>query len=58
MIHSNSIFDNINFNGGQLSSDGGSILLSQFLKQIHLDSILKDISFWDFRTLPVYDVLL
>lgn len=54
MIHSNSIFDNINFNGGQLSSDGGSILLSQFLKQIHLDSILKDISFWDFRTLPVY----
>ena len=32
MIQTNSLFDKINFNGGNLSSDGGSILLSQFLK--------------------------
>ena len=34
MIQTNSLFDKINFNGGNLSSDGGSILLSQFLKKI------------------------
>ena len=39
MIQTNSIFDKINFNGGNLSSDGGSILLSQFLEKINLKKL-------------------
>lgn len=54
MIHSNSNFDNINFNGGNLSSDGGHILISQFLKQMGLKSLLKSIPFCDSRRFPVY----
>lgn len=54
MIHSNSNFDNINFNGGNLSSDGGHILIHQFLKQIGLKSLLKGIPFCDSRRFPVY----
>ena len=34
MIQTNSIFDKINFSGGNLSSDGGSILITQFLEQM------------------------
>ena len=44
----------INFNGGNLSSDGGSILLSQFLEKINLKKLLDSISFVDLRHLPVY----
>lgn len=54
MIQTNSIFDKINFNGGNLSSDGGSILLSQFLEKINLKKLLDSIPFVDFRHLPVY----
>lgn len=54
MIQTNSLFDKINFNGGNLSSDGGSILLSQFLKKINLKKLLDSISFVDLRHLPVY----
>ena len=54
MIQTNSIFDKINFNGGNLSSDGGSILLSQFLEKINLKKLLDSISFVDLRHLPVY----
>ena len=41
MIQTNSIFDKINFNGGNLSSDGGSILLSQFLEKMNLRKVPK-----------------
>lgn len=54
MIQTNSLFDKINFNGGNLSSDGGSILLSQFLKKINLKKLLDSIQFADLRHLPVY----
>ena len=36
MIQTNSIFEKINFNGGNLSNDSGSILLSQFLEKMNL----------------------
>ena len=49
MIQTNSLFDKINFNGGNLSSDGGSILLSQFLKKINLKKLLDSIPFVDLR---------
>ena len=52
MIQTNSIFDKINFNGGNLSSDGGSILLSQFLEKINLKKLLDSIPFVDLRHLP------
>ena len=54
MIQTNSLFDKINFNGGNLSSDGESILLSQFLEKINLKKLLDSISFVDLRHLPVY----
>ena len=54
MIQTNSIFDKINFNGGNLSSDGGSILLSQFLEKMNLKKLLDSIPFVDLRHLPVY----
>ena len=54
MIQTNSLFNKINFNGGNLSSDGGSILLSQFLKKINLKKLLDSIPFVDLRHLPVY----
>lgn len=54
MIQTNSKFDNINFNGGNLSSDGGHILISQFLKQINLKSNLSNIPFCDSRRFPVH----
>lgn len=54
MIQTNSLFDKINFNGGNLSSDGGSILLSQFLEKINLKKLLDPIPFVDLRHLPVY----
>ncbi len=54
MIQTNSIFDKINFNGGNLSSDGGSILLSQFLEKINLKKLLDSIPFVDLRHLPPY----
>ncbi|WP_342367264.1 IS1380 family transposase, partial [Holdemanella porci] len=53
-MQTNSLFDKINFNGGNLSSDGGSILLSQFLEKINLKTLLDSISFVDLRHLPVY----
>jgi hypothetical protein len=47
-------FDNINFNGGNLSSDGGAILLLQYLEQIHLSEKISAVPFNDKRSLPVY----
>ncbi len=43
MILSKNIFDNINFNGGNISCDGGSILLLSFLKKYNLLSSLNSI---------------
>ena len=54
MIQTNSFFDKINFNGGNLSSDGGSILLTEFLEKLDLKELLKSIPFVDSRHLPVY----
>lgn len=54
MIHTNNIFDNINFNGGNISCDGGSILLLSFIQKNHLLSSLKDIPFNDSRKFPKY----
>ena len=47
MIQSIFNFDNINFNGGNISCDGGSILLLSFLKKYNLLSSLDDIPFND-----------
>lgn len=54
MIQTNTIFDKMNFNGGNLSSDGGSILITQFLKQMNLKKRLDSIPFVDSRRLPLY----
>lgn len=54
MIQSIFNFDNINFNGGNISCDGGSILLLSFLKKYNLLSSLDDIPFNDTRRLPKY----
>lgn len=47
-------FCNINFNGGNLSSDGGAILLLSYLERYSLFSFLKDLSFFDTRKNPEY----
>ena len=54
MVINTPVFDKINFNGGSLSSDGGAILLMQFLSQIRLYDRLASIPFNDHRHLPVY----
>ena len=54
MILSKNIFDNINFNGGNISCDGGSILLLSFLKKYNLLSSLNSIPFSDTRRMPKY----
>ncbi len=54
MIQSIFNFDNINFNSGNISCDGGSILLLSFLKKYNLLSSLDSISFNDTRRLPKY----
>ncbi|NDO41984.1 hypothetical protein CWE04_06050 [Thomasclavelia cocleata] len=48
------MFDNINFNGGNISYDGGSILLLSFLKKYNLLSQLCSISFNNTRKLLKY----
>ena len=57
MIQSIFNFDNINFNGGNISCDGGSILLLSFLKKYNLLSSLDDIPFImiqeDFLSIPI-----
>ena len=54
MLNSNPVFDNINFNGGNLSSDSGAILLLNYLGKIHFEDKLGQIHFNDTRRLPVY----
>ena len=54
MLNNIPCFDKINFNGGNLSSDGGSILLLQFLHNTSLSDKLSDIPFNDNRKRPVY----
>lgn len=54
MIHLNNLFDNINFNGGNTSCDGGSILLLSFLKKFNILSEFNSIPFNDTRKLPKY----
>ena len=48
------VFDNIDFKGGNLSSDGGAILLLQYLHRIHLRDKICQIPFNDHRVLPAY----
>lgn len=54
MLINTPVFDKINFNGGNLSSDGGAILLLQFLHNIKLADRLSMIPFNDNRNQPVY----
>ena len=54
MLSQAPVFDNINFNGGNLSSDGGAILLLQYLHQIHLRDKLSQMPFNDQRHLPAF----
>lgn len=49
MIQKITQFDNYNFDGGNLSSDGGFILLSQFIQKNHLLAFLKSLPFYDTR---------
>lgn len=54
MLNSLPKFDNIDFKGGSLSSDGGSILLLHFLEKMNITDKLKKIPFNDQRFLPFY----
>lgn len=54
MLNNIPVFDKINFNGGNLSSDGGAILLLQFLHNINFSDKLSGIPFNDNRKHPVY----
>ena len=54
MLNTDSRFCNINFNGGNLSSDGGAILLLEYLEKIHLKDLLLQIPFFEDRTSPVF----
>lgn len=54
MLTNTLVFDNINFRGGNLSSDGGSILLLQFLRHFKLVDKISGIPFNDTRNLPIY----
>ena len=53
MLDAQTIFDKIDFNGGNLSSDGGAILLLQFLKKLKLENELNSIYFNDSRHLQI-----
>lgn len=46
--------DNINFDGGNLSSDGGVILLMEYIRHIKLSEKLGKIPFHDDRRCPEY----
>ena len=54
MLEQTPRFANINFNGGNLSSDGGSILMLHFLQKMKLKDRFRQIPFNDTRSLPVY----
>lgn len=54
MLNANSRFGNINFNGGYLSSDGGAILLFEFIERFGLKKLLAMIPFFDDRNHPLY----
>lgn len=54
MLASNTCFDKINFNGGNLSSDGGAVLLMEFLKSFNLPSLFEHIPFSDDRNNPYF----
>lgn len=54
MIHSADQFDNINFNGGNLSSDGGSILLASYIDNKCYMNDLSTISYDDNRKTPIH----
>lgn len=48
-------FGNIDFNGGNLSSDGGAILMFEFFKRhLHLDEKIAHVPFYDDRSIPEY----
>ena len=47
-------FYNIDFKGGNLSSDGGAILLLHFLKKMHVSEEFNKLPFDDRRSLPLY----
>lgn len=54
MLAANTCFDKINFNGGNLSSDGGAILIMEFLKSFSLPSLFENIPFSDYRNNPTF----
>ena len=54
MLRFNRIFDKLNFDGGQLSSDGGAILMLKFLESLHLEQSFESLPFRDFREAPIY----
>lgn len=54
MLPTDSRFCNIDFNGGNLSSDGGSILILEYLNRCGLKDQLSSIPFYEDRHLPFY----
>ena len=54
MLSSKTHFGKIDFNGGNLSSDGGAILMMEYLEHIELIEQLRGIPFNDSRFLPAY----
>ena len=45
MIHNEAVLCNSKFNAGNLSSDGGAVLMNKFLEDAHYFDLLKSISF-------------
>jgi len=57
MIHDLIKFDKYNFNGGNLSSDGGALLLLKYISRNELFSFLNRLSFNDSRKNPIHSNL-
>lgn len=54
MLYADSRFGNIDFNGGNLSNDGGAILLLEYLEKISVKDKLLQIPFYEDRNSPVF----
>ena len=57
MLPNKHVFDKIDFNGGNLSSDGGAILLMEFIRKLKLANLLSDIPFRDHRRYAIHSNL-
>ena len=54
MIHNEAVLCNSKFNAGNLSSDGGAVLMNKFLENAHYFDLLKSITFRENRSVHKY----